>query len=143
MCIDYRNKLKWNEKARKHSNTNPTRGGPFHHHAPSRIFWRTVRGMLPHKTERGALALQRLKVFEGIPAPYDTMKRMVVPAALQVTKLKPGRDFCNLGELAKEIGWKHYDLIKRLESKRKSASEAFYKVKIEAAKRLKAAKKSA
>lgn len=30
--------------------------------APSRIFWRTVRGMLPHKTKRGAEALNRLKV---------------------------------------------------------------------------------
>jgi large subunit ribosomal protein L13Ae len=99
--------------------------------------------MIPHKTERGAQALQRLKVFEGIPAPYDKMKRMVVPAALQVTRLKPGREFCNLGELAKEIGWKHYDLITRLEAKRKTASEAYYKVKVEAAKRLRAAKKAA
>ena len=40
----------------------PSHGGPFHLRAPSRIFWRTVRGMLPHKTKRGAEALNRLKV---------------------------------------------------------------------------------
>jgi large subunit ribosomal protein L13Ae len=33
--------------------------------------------MLPHKEAKGAAALARLKVFEGIPAPYDTKKRQV------------------------------------------------------------------
>jgi len=28
--------------------------------------------MLPHKSARGAAALGKLKIFEGIPAPYDT-----------------------------------------------------------------------
>lgn len=28
-------------------------------------------GMLPHKTKRGQAALERLKVFDGIPPPYD------------------------------------------------------------------------
>ena len=27
--------------------------------------------MIPHKTARGAAALERLKAFEGVPAPYD------------------------------------------------------------------------
>lgn len=39
--------------------------------------------MVPHKTARGAAALDRLKVFEGIPAPYDKLKRVVVPDALR------------------------------------------------------------
>jgi len=34
--------------------------------------------MLPHKTPKGAAALSKLKVFEGIPAPYDTKKRQVI-----------------------------------------------------------------
>ena len=71
-------------------NVKPSRG-PFHLRAPSRIFWRTVRGMIPHKTKRGAEALNRLKVYEGIPPPYDKKKRMVVPCALRVLRLKPGR----------------------------------------------------
>lgn len=106
-------------------NVNPKRG-PFHFRAPSRIFFHTVRGMVPHKTKRGMEALNRLKVwtigvspfplgldgsswnhlkmiiffsffpsflqvFEGIPPPYNKQKRMVVPAALRVLRLKPGR----------------------------------------------------
>ena len=47
--------------------------------------------MLPHKTHRGKEALDRLKVFEGIPPPYDKQKRMVVPSALKVLRLKPRR----------------------------------------------------
>lgn len=47
--------------------------------------------MLPHKTERGKQALRRLKAYEGIPPPYDRRKRVVVPGALRVICLKPGR----------------------------------------------------
>ena len=39
--------------------------------------------MIPHKTKRGAAALARLKAYEGIPPPYDKMKRMVIPDALK------------------------------------------------------------
>lgn len=39
--------------------------------------------MIPHKTKRGAAALARLKVYEGVPPPYDKIKRMVIPDALK------------------------------------------------------------
>lgn len=52
--------------------------------------------MIPHKTARGAAALQRLKLFEGVPPPYDRKKRMVVPDALRVLRLKPGRKYCTV-----------------------------------------------
>merc|ERR1719245_49067 len=48
ICISgsfYRNKLKYLEFLRKRMNTKPSRG-PYHFRAPSKIFWRTVRGML-------------------------------------------------------------------------------------------------
>jgi len=121
----FRNKLKYLSFLRKKVNTNPRRG-PFHLRAPSRIFWRVVRGMTPHKTARGAEALKRLKVFEGVPPPYDKVKRMVVPAALRVTKLKPGRAFCVLGRLSAEVGWKYQDVVATLEQKRKVKSAAYY-----------------
>lgn len=47
--------------------------------------------MVPHKTKRGKAALETLKCYEGVPAPYDKMKRVVVPSALRVLKLKPRR----------------------------------------------------
>ncbi|VDQ13294.1 unnamed protein product [Trichobilharzia regenti] len=71
----YRNKLKYLDFFKKRMNTNSSRG-PYHFRVPAKIFWRTVRGMLPHKLHRGKLALDRLKVFEGIPPPYDKKKRM-------------------------------------------------------------------
>lgn len=75
---------------------NPKKSGPFHHRAPSKILYRAIRGMVPHKTARGAAALERLKLFEGIPPPYDRKKRMVVPEALRVLRLKPGRKYCTV-----------------------------------------------
>merc|ERR1739842_284508 len=48
-------------------NVKPLRG-PFHFRAPSKIFWRTVRGMVPHKSERGKEALKASDV-RGNPAP--------------------------------------------------------------------------
>eukprot|EP00434_Breviolum_minutum_P004207 symbB.v1.2.003707.t1/scaffold209.1/size267950/5 len=86
--------------------------------------------MVPHKTSRGAAALDKLKTFEGIPHPYDRKKRMVVPSCLKVLRLRPERRFCRLGDLSKEVGWKHGALIQRLESQRKVKSEAFYKKKV-------------
>jgi large subunit ribosomal protein L13Ae len=47
--------------------------------------------MVPHKITRGKEALARLKVFEGIPPPYDKQKRQVVPSALKVLRLNPSR----------------------------------------------------
>merc|ERR1712007_274708 len=107
-------------------NSNPKQG-PLHYRAPSKILWRTIRGMVPHKTPRGAAALDRLKTYEGIPHPYDRKKRMVLPSCLKVLRIRPERKFCKLGDLSSQNGWKQKDLVERLESKRKVKSEAFYK----------------
>jgi large subunit ribosomal protein L13Ae len=40
----HRNKQKWAEKANHKSNTNPRRGGSWTARAPSKIFWKTLRG---------------------------------------------------------------------------------------------------
>ena len=59
--------------------------------------------MVPHKTKRGAKALERLKTFEGIPHPYDKVKRLVVPDALKVLRLKHGHKYCKLGDLSTSV----------------------------------------
>ena len=124
----FRNKLKFHEFLGKTRNTNP-RKGHIHFRTPSRMFWRILRGMLPHKTPKGSAALGRLKVFEGIPFPYDQKKRVVVPDALKVLRLKSHRKFCVLGELAQKIGWTRKDLVARLEEKRKVKSAKFWEGK--------------
>merc|ERR1712109_136089 len=111
----YRNKLKYLKFLRLRCNVKPLRG-PFHFRAPGKIFWRTVRGMIPHKSERGKDAMKRLQTFEGVPPPYDKKKRMVIPSALKVLRLKPGR--------------KYQDVVATLEAKRIVKSEAFHKKKV-------------
>uniref|UniRef100_A0A8C9KT68 Large ribosomal subunit protein uL13 n=1 Tax=Panthera tigris altaica TaxID=74533 RepID=A0A8C9KT68_PANTA len=109
----YRNKLKYLAFLRKRMNTNPSRG-PYHFRAPSRIFWRTVRGELGPRTAGGD---GRVK------------KRMVVPAALKVVRLKPTRKFAYLGRLAHEVGWKYQAVTATLEEKRKEKAKIHYRKK--------------
>jgi len=139
----FRAKLKYAAHLRKITRYNPTRGGPFHFRAPSRIFYKAVRGMIPHKTSRGAAAMERLKVFEGVPPPYDKQKKMVVPQALRVLRLQPGRKYCTVGRLSQENGWKYQDVVARLEERRKAKATAYYERKKTAARQLTEAKKNA
>ena len=124
----FRNKLKFAEFLNKGMNTNPRRG-QFHFRTPSRIFWRTVRGMRPHKTPKAAAALGKLKVFDGIPFPYDHKRRMVVPEALKILRLRAQRKFTVLGDLAKLIGWTRKDVVDKLETKRKEKSQRYFDLK--------------
>ncbi|KAJ7917911.1 ribosomal protein L13 domain-containing protein [Mycena leptocephala] len=64
----------------------------------------------------GAAALARLKLFEGVPPPYDRKKHM---EALRVLRLKPG---CKP------------DVVDRLEEKRKIKAQVFHERKIAAVK---------
>ncbi|THC90812.1 hypothetical protein EYZ11_009731 [Aspergillus tanneri] len=135
--------VKYHAYLRKMTRYNPTRGGPFHFRAPSRIFYKAVRGMIPHKTARGTAAMERLKVFEGVPPPYDKKKRVVVPQALRVLRLRPGRKYCTVGRLSHEVGWKYQDVVARLEERRKVKSSAYYERKKAARRQLVHAQKSA
>ncbi|KAH0634386.1 hypothetical protein KY284_037172 [Solanum tuberosum] len=135
-----RQKMKYLRFLRKRMNTKPSHG-PIHFRAPSKILWRTIRGMIPHKTKRGAAALARLKVYEGVPPPYDKIKRMVIPDALKVLRLRAGHKYCLLGKLSSEVGWNHYDTIRDLENKRKERAQVTYERRKQLAKlRVKAEK---
>ncbi len=124
----YRNKLKFTEYLHFRKNPNPRRG-TYHYRAPSRMFFKALRGMLPRKTARGEAAMGRVKCFEGIPYPYDHKRRMVIPEALKILKLKDFRNYTVLGELAKEFGWKQSEVVSKLENRRKEKSEKYYQLK--------------
>ena len=124
----FRSNLAFHEYLNKRRNTNP-RKGPYHQRSPARIFFKAVRGMLPRKTARGEAAMSRLKCFDGIPFPYDTKKRMVVPDALKILRLKSHRKYTVLGELAAEVGWTKKTIIDSLEDKRKVKSQKYYQLK--------------
>jgi len=124
----YKNKLLFGEYLNKAKNTNPRRGA-FHFRSPAMYFGKAVRGMIPRKTARGNIALGHLKVFNGIPYPYDMKKRMVIPDALKVLRLRQHRKYTVLGELCGQIGWCKEDLVKTLEEKRKEKSAKYHEMK--------------
>merc|ERR1719183_338688 len=121
--------MKYKLFLQKSHNSNPRRCGPIHYRAPSRIFWRSVRGMIPHKTIRGSSALDRLKCYEGVPAPYDKIKLVLAPDALAVLRKARGRDVVKLGKLSSSVGWKHLGTIEDLETKRKERGAKYFEEK--------------
>merc|ERR1711893_341466 len=135
----YRNKLKVMEYLRKRHLTKPSRG-PFHGRSPSKMFKHVIRGMLPHKTARGQDAFNKLKAFEGIPAPYDKCKRVILPSCYKQIKIKPNRKFASVGRLAAETGWKYQGVISTLEAKREARAAKYWENKQKKAAQLKQAK---
>ncbi|KAK9927141.1 hypothetical protein M0R45_024341 [Rubus argutus] len=84
-------------------------------------------------------ALARLKAYEGIPPPYDKIKKMVMPDALKVLRLQAGHKYCLLGNLSSGLDgttMTHYQVasflssvvscahcVQELEKKRKERSQ--------------------
>lgn len=96
-----------------------------------RLFqWCIISGMVPHKSRRGKLALARLKVFEGVPPPYDKQKRVCVPSAMKILCLRSDRRYCQVGRVASEVGWKYQDVVSSLEAKRKIKARLHYNHKM-------------
>lgn len=60
----FRNKVKFHEFLHLRTNHKPTRWIQ-HYKSPSRVTWRVIRGMVPHKTARGALALGNILRFRN------------------------------------------------------------------------------
>ncbi|KAJ7038102.1 ribosomal protein L13 domain-containing protein [Mycena alexandri] len=134
--------LRYHNFLHKRHIVNPKKSGPFHHRAPSKILYRAIRGMTPHKSARGAAALERLKLFEGVPPPYDRKKRMVVPGsppgpaveAWSQILHRQGESLSLHRRLSHEVGWGYKDVVDRLEEKRKIKAQAFHERKIAAVK---------
>ena len=85
--------------------------------------------MIPHKSARGAAALKSLELYEGVPPAQHKLKK-VVPQALRVLRLKPGRKYCTLKRISHEVGWAHKDVVDRLEEKRKVKGAAYFERKV-------------
>ena len=128
----HRNKLKILDRLRKRTLTNPKRG-PFHHRAPSAMIERAIRGMLSNnhrnQSKRKVNALHRLKTFEGVPRSLERQKRWVMPLALRNLRLAPQRDYCTLGRLSHEIGWKHQAEVVAAEKDRLERAQKYHKSK--------------
>ena len=108
------------------------------------MIWKAIRGMIPRLTKRGTaamsspppfflllLSVDRLKVFEGCPSPYDMKKKQVVPDALKKVCLRNHRKFCTVGEICSQVGWTKKNLIDRLEEKRINRGQLYHQRKIQ------------
>lgn len=127
----FRHQLKRDAFNELTNNVNPKQG-PFHYRAPAKIFFRLIRGMIPHKTARGQAALDRLTLHDGCPHPYDMKKKMVIPSCLKILRVKPYRKFCVLGDLAEKAGWKQKQLTATLEARRKTRAQAWHTKRVAA-----------
>ena len=85
--------------------------------------------MVPRKTARGKVALERLKIFEGMPYPYSHMKKYCAPRSLKVMRLKFGRKHGLLGDLSKSVGWNKKEVVEKLEEKRLKRSDEYFQAK--------------
>lgn len=47
--------LRYHDYLHKRHLVNPKKSGPFHFRAPSRIFYKAIRGMIPHKVRLSSL----------------------------------------------------------------------------------------
>ncbi|KAK8096994.1 60S ribosomal protein l16 [Apiospora kogelbergensis] len=137
--------VKYAAYLRKMTRYNPTRGGPFHFRAPSRIFYKAVRGMIPHKTARGAAALQRLKVFEGVPPPTTSRRRWSFPRLCVSCACSPAASTALSVVSATRTAGSTRMLLRGmlLEERRKAKSAAYYERKKLAQRQLSEAKKNA
>ena len=48
--------------------------GPFYHRQPDRLVRRMIRGMLPHKQEKGKSAYQRIMCYIGVPSDFKNRR---------------------------------------------------------------------
>ncbi|KAJ5774443.1 hypothetical protein N7457_009339, partial [Penicillium paradoxum] len=126
----FRAKLKYHAYLRKMTRFNPTRGGPFHFRAPSRILYKAIRGMIPHKTPRGAAALERLKVFEGVPLPTTRRSVSLSPRLSVSCACAPAASTAPLAVSATRLAGSTRMLFPGiLEERRKVKSKAYYERK--------------
>ena len=78
--------------------------GPYFPKRPDAILKRTIRGMLPDKTQRGKDSMARLRVYIGTPSEFDGQPAVTLEQA-SVNRLSSYK-YMQLGELSKLLGAK-------------------------------------
>ncbi|MCX6815319.1 MAG: 50S ribosomal protein L13 [Candidatus Aenigmarchaeota archaeon] len=74
--------------------------GPFFPKQPAAIVRRTIRGMIPYKTNKGRKAMKALRVYAGVPEELKDAKI----ESIAVKQIKS--DYIRVGDLAKILGGK-------------------------------------
>ncbi|ASJ00138.1 50S ribosomal protein L13 [Thermococcus gorgonarius] len=94
---------KYKQRTELRTRTNPRRG-PFYPKRSDEIVRRTIRGMLPWKTDRGRKAFKRLKVYVGVPKEFEGKEFETISEAHMSRLATP--KYVTVGEVAKFLGGK-------------------------------------
>jgi large subunit ribosomal protein L13 len=76
--------------------------GPFFHRMPDRFVRRMIRGMLPHKQDRGKKAYERIMCYTAIPKELSG-KEMTVIKEAHISKMK-NLDYLKVRDICKKLG---------------------------------------
>jgi large subunit ribosomal protein L13 len=74
--------------------------GPYYPKRPDRIFKRSVRGMLPYKTDRGREAFEGVRTYVGHPQSFEEGERLDGTSLDRLSNIK----FVSLGEISEALG---------------------------------------
>jgi len=91
----------WKERLELSSHVNPIYG-PIHPRRPDNILRRMVRGMVPRKKPKGALAMKRLRVYIGVPSAVSSAKLTKFDDAAAT---RPTPVYVTMADLSKSLGW--------------------------------------
>ncbi len=94
---------KYKQRTELRTRTNP-RKGPFYPKRSDEIVRRTIRGMLPWKTDRGRKAFKRLKVYVGVPKEFEGRELETISEAHMSRLATP--KYVTVGEVARFLGGK-------------------------------------
>ncbi len=78
--------------------------GPFFPRHPEKFVKRTIRGMLPHKQEKGRKAFKNIKCYIGIPKEFEGKKAETIEKA-DVKNIKKTK-YVTVKEISEQLGWK-------------------------------------
>jgi large subunit ribosomal protein L13 len=91
----------WKEKLELSSRVNPIYG-PIHPRRPDNILRRMIRGMVPRKKPKGALAMKSLRVYVGVP---EGVKTFTLTQFKDTTASRPIPVYVTMADLSKSLGW--------------------------------------
>lgn len=77
--------------------------GPHYPRVPDRIVKRTIRGMVPHKQEKGKKALEKIKVRMGEPSEIEGQETQEIAKASEKTLASD--NFVKVKEISRYLGW--------------------------------------
>jgi len=92
----------WMNRLELGSKVNPIYG-PIHPRRPDNILRRMVRGMVPRKKSKGAMAMRRLRVYIGVP---EEMKERKMVQFEDTTATRPVPVYVTMAELSRNLGWR-------------------------------------